>query len=89
MVWWMEEPLTPSEVVATVRAGSGAGVVTTNRRLLGVAPFAGFVSEKLRLREVLESVSAQDTIVTLRTDLRILVFSAPRASWREEKLRLQ
>jgi hypothetical protein len=86
---WIEESLTPGEVVATMRAGSGAGVVTTNRRLLGVAPSSGFVSEKLRVREVLESVNAQDTIVTLRTDLRILVFSAPRASWREEKLRLQ
>jgi hypothetical protein len=86
---WVEESLTPSEVVSTMRAGSGAGVVTTNRRLLGVGPSSGFVSEKLRLREVLESVTTQDTIITLRTDLRILIFSAPRASWREEKLRLQ
>jgi hypothetical protein len=83
---WVEESFGPHEKASSVRAGSAAGVVTTNRRALGIGPGLGhFVSQGLRVREVLESVAAQDTLVTLRTDKRILVFSAPRATWSEQK----
>lgn len=86
---WVEESFGPSEGASSLRAGSAAGVVTTNRRALGIAPGLGnFVSADLSIQESLESVTAQDTLVTLRTDRRILVFSAPRASWSEQKRRL-
>ena len=41
----------------------------------------GFVSSDLRVREVLEEVTAQDTLATLRTDKRILVFGSLRGTW--------
>lgn len=86
---WVEEAFSPNEAASAARAGSAAGVVTTNRRALGIAPALNrFVAEDLRVREVLESMSAQDTLVTLRTDKRILVFSAPRATWSEQKLQI-
>lgn len=87
---WIEEDFGPQEGASSIRAGAAAGVVTTNRRALGIAPsLQRFVSESLRVREVLESVTAQDTLVTLRTDRRILVFSAPRANWSEQKRRIR
>lgn len=83
---WVEETFGPNEKASTVRAGTAVGVVTTNRRALGIAPgLGGFVTERLRVREVLEAVTVQDTLVTLRMDHRILVFSAPRSSWTEQK----
>ncbi len=86
---WVDELFTPNEHAEAIRAGAAAGVVATNRRALGIAPsLPRFVAESLRVREQLESVSAQDTLVTLRTDRRILVFSAPRAFWSEQKRRL-
>jgi hypothetical protein len=33
------------------------------------------------LKESLESIEAEDTLATLHTDQRILVFSGPRAVW--------
>lgn len=87
---WIDEDFGPQEGASSMRAGAAAGVVTTNRRALGISPsLQRFVSESLRVREQLESVSAQDTLVTLRTDRRILVFSAPRAIWSEQKRRLR
>jgi len=86
---WISESYGPNETASAMRAGSAAGVITTNRRALGAAPaLSSFVSRNLRVREVLESVTAQDTLVTLRTDKRILVFSAPRATWTEQKLQI-
>jgi hypothetical protein len=83
---WIAESFGPNEVPAALRAGTAAGVVTTNRRALGIAPALGrFVSEDLRVHEEIESVTARDTLITLRTDKRILVFSAPRAFWSEQK----
>ncbi len=86
---WVQEAFGPNEAASALRAGSAAAVVTTNRRALGIAPtLRYFVSEDFSVREVLESVTAQDTLVTLRTDRRILVFSAPRGSWVEQKRRI-
>jgi len=69
--------------------GSATGVVATNRRALGLAPDLGhFVATDFHVKEELEAVTAHDTLITLRTNRRILVFSAPRGSWSEQKLRI-
>ncbi len=83
---WIAEDFGPKEDASALRAGAAAGVVTTNRRALGIAPsLRNFVAADFRVQEDLESVTAQDTLITLRTNRRILVFSAPRASWSEQK----
>ena len=82
---WVEERLTPYEVVSALRIGSAVGVVVTNRRALGLAPdLARFVETDLQLKEELESVAARDTQGTIRTNRRIMVFSAPRGFWSEQ-----
>lgn len=87
---WVEEAFSPNEVATAVRVGTAVGVVTTNRRALGIAPrMRGFASEALQLREGLEAVTAQDTLATIRTARRILVFSAPRGTWTSEKRTLR
>ena len=69
-----------------MRVGSAAGVVATNRRALGLSPdLSRFVETDFQLKEELESASAQDTLITLRTNRRIIVFSAPRGIWSEQK----
>lgn len=79
---WVDEKFSPNEVASALRAGASAAVVTTNRRALGIGSNQPrFVSEDFRVREELESVTTRDTMITLRTDRRILVFSAPRANW--------
>lgn len=79
---WIEEDLPPGEAAQALRAGTGVGVVATNRRALGLAPDVGvFASISFRLKESLASIDAEDTLATLRTDQRILVFSGPRATW--------
>ena len=86
---WVAEALSPNEVASAVRAGTAVGVVTTNRRALGIAASVGhFVSEPLGVTEVLESITTQDALVTLRTNRRILVFSAPRANWSVQKRKI-
>jgi len=79
---WIQEELMPGENVEVIRAGAAVGIATTNRRALGLAPEVGrFSSLAFRLRESLASIDAADTLATLRTDQRILVYSGPRASW--------
>jgi len=79
---WIEESLPPGESVEAIRVGAAVGIATTNRRALGLAPDVGrFASVDFRLRENLESIDAEDTLATLHTDQRILVFSGPRAVW--------
>ena len=86
---WVEERFTPQEIAEALRVGTAAGIVATNRRALGLAPdLSRFVSIAFRIKEKLESVSAQDTIVSVRTDRRILVFSAPRGIWTAQDRRL-
>jgi hypothetical protein len=82
---WVEERFGPYEVVSALRVGVAVGVVITNRRALGLAPdFARFVETDIQLKEKLESVVARDTQGTIRTNRRILVFSAPRGFWSEQ-----
>ncbi|MFK7898045.1 MAG: hypothetical protein AB8G23_19595 [Myxococcota bacterium] len=79
---WIEERFSPQESAEALRVGAAAGIVATNRRALGLAPDGvSFVSTNFRIKEKLESVSAQDTLVSVRTNRRILVFSAPRSFW--------
>ena len=87
---WVEESLSPNEVVTAIRVGAAVGVVTTNRGVLGIAPgLQSFVKEGLQIREALEAVTAQDTLATIRTERRILVFSSPRGTWTTQKRRLR
>jgi hypothetical protein len=82
---WVEERFTPHEIVSALRIGSAVAVVITNRRALGLASdLARFVETDLQLKETLESVAARDTQGTIRTNRRILVFSAPRGFWSEQ-----
>lgn len=86
---WLSEGFSPGESTISIRVGAAVGLITTNRRALGAAPGSGrFVAKDLQVREVLESVGTQDTLATLRTDRRILVFSAPRALWSEKKRKI-
>jgi hypothetical protein len=86
---WVEERFSPQEYAEALRAGAAAGIVATNRRALGLAPDLGhFVSKSFRVKEELESVTAQDTLISVRTDRRILIFSAPRAFWTAQDRRL-
>jgi hypothetical protein len=79
---WVEERFDTRESATALRVGAAAGVVLTNRRALGVAPNLNhFVEIDLQLKEDIESLAAQDTLATLRTNRRILVFSGPRAVW--------
>ena len=79
---WIEENFALDESAKALRVGTGVGIATTNRRALGLAPDVGrFASVPFNLRESLESVDAEDTLATLWTDQRILVFSGPRAVW--------
>lgn len=87
---WVEERFTPQEFAAALRTGAAAGIVATNRRALGLAPDLGrFVSTTFRVKEKLESVTAQDTLISVRTDRRILIFSAPRAVWTAQDRRIK
>jgi len=86
---WVQKRFTPGEEPAALRAGAAAGLVATNRRLLGLAPGPRRLAEMpLDVREVIESVNAQDTLVTVRTNRRILVFSAVQGLWGEERRQL-
>lgn len=86
---WVDEKLFTHERVEALRVGSAAGVVATSQRALGLASDRrGFVATDLQIKEDLESVAAQGTLVTLRTSRRILVFSAPRAVWTEQERKI-
>jgi len=79
---WVDEQFSPNESVQALRVGAAVGVVATNLRALGPGTRGRhFVSTDLRVKEKLESISAQDTLATLRTSRRILVFGSPRSSW--------
>jgi hypothetical protein len=87
---WIEERFDVRESVSALRVGAAAGVVLTNRRALGVAPNLNrFVEINLQIKEDIESLGARDTLATLRTNRRILVFSGPRAVWTEQDRNLK
>ncbi|MEZ4290436.1 MAG: hypothetical protein R3E53_07835 [Myxococcota bacterium] len=77
---WVQKRFTPGEEPAALRAGAAAGLVATNRRLLAPWPRPETGGDALDVREVIESVNAQDTLVT-ETNRRILVFSAVQGLW--------
>jgi hypothetical protein len=86
---WIEESLSPNENAEALRAGVAVGVVVTNRRALGLAVGRErFVAIDLQVRESLESVNARDTLVTVRTNRRIMAFSAPNGTWSEQKRKI-
>jgi len=86
---WFTEKFGPSESATALRVGSAVGVIVTNRRALGASPAAGgFAGQDLQVREKLESIATQDTLATVRTERRILVYSAPRTLWTEQKRRI-
>jgi hypothetical protein len=65
-------------------------VVVTDRRALGLSPFAGgFFEVKLDLGDPVKEVAAHANLVTLTTDHRLLIFRAPTGSWEERRLGLQ
>ena len=85
---WAEAPLTPSERVEALRAGDAVGLVATNRRLLGAGVgLGGLRDEALGVRESIESVNARSTILSVRTDRRIAVFSGLRGVWTSQRTR--
>jgi hypothetical protein len=87
---WVEERFSTHETAEALRVGSAAGVVATDRRVLGMASNLNrFIAIDLQIKETLESISAQGTLVTLRTNRRILVFSAPLGTWSEQELLLK
>ena len=86
---WIVENLSPHESAEAVRVGVSIGIVTTNRRALGLAVDGDrFVSANLQVKERLESVVARDTLATVRTNRRILVFSGPAGIWTEQRRKI-
>lgn len=87
---WIEEDFTPGEHVEAIRAGAAVGIATTNRRALGLAPEVGrFNSLPIRIKEELQSIEVEDTLATIYTDQRILVFTGPRGIWTFQGRELQ
>lgn len=85
---WAEAALPPGERVEALRAGDAVGLVATNRRLLGAGVgLGGLRDEALGVRESIESVNAQSTILSVRTDRRIVVFSGLRGVWTSQRTR--
>jgi hypothetical protein len=83
---WREESIGPQERVRTVSAGSGAALVVTNRRALGLSPgSSGFVAVELRIHETVEDARAVASSAEVRTSQRVLFFNG---SWSEERLSL-
>jgi len=79
---WVQEDLHAHEPVVALRVASAAGVIATSQRALGLSSDRrGFVSIDLQIKEKLEEVAADGTLATVRTNRRILVFSAPRGRW--------
>jgi hypothetical protein len=86
---WIVENLSPHESAEAVRVGVSIGIVATNRRALGLAVDGDrFFATDLQLEERLESVLARDTLATIRTNRRILVFSGPTGSWTEQRRKI-
>jgi len=74
--------------VLAADASGAVGVIVTDRRALGVSPFAGGLFEtKLRVEETLEAVAATGNFATVRTSRRLLTFQALTGAWVESALR--
>ena len=80
----VESSLGPREVVLDTAIGENVGVILTDRRALGVSPFAGgFFAARMDLGERAESLVAKANLVTLTTPRRILIFRGPTGGWEE------
>jgi len=80
----VESSLGPREAVLESAVGENVGVILTDRRALGVSPFAGgFFPVRMNLGERIESFVAKANLVTLTTARRILIFRAPTGGWEE------
>ena len=86
----IEISLGVKESVFLQRVGENVGVVVTNRRALGLSPFAGGFNEiALGLKERIESVNTNANLATVVTDRRILIYRSPSGSWAERRLDLK
>jgi hypothetical protein len=80
----VESSLGPREIVRQSAVGQNVGVILTDRRALGVSPFAGgFFPVRMNLGERTESLVAKANLVTLTTPQRILIFRGPTGDWEE------
>ncbi len=78
----IEQDLGLREETLAFRVGQNVAVVVTNRRALGLSPFAGgFFAIPMELRERIESVEARSNIATVTTQHRLLIFRANTGSW--------
>jgi hypothetical protein len=76
--------------VIDTRVSANLAVVVTDRRALGLSPFAGgFFETSLRLGESVESFEASSDVATLTTSERLLIFRGPTGSWSERHLELR
>jgi hypothetical protein len=73
--------------VIAADASGAVVVIVTDRRALGVSPFAGgFFSTALRVEESVEAVAATGNVATVRTSRRLLTFQAAGGIWVEVNL---
>ena len=79
---WSEVRLAPGEVVLQLDAGDRVAAVVTNKRAVGFTPFAPPRAERLRVREGVESLRVLGSLVTVRTERRLLTFDASHGGWR-------
>lgn len=80
----VESSLGPREAVTDAVVGENVGVILTDRRALGVSPYAGgFFTIRTELGERAESLVAKANLVTLTTPRRILIFRGPTGAWEE------
>jgi len=83
---WREESIGPQEGLYASSVGSGAALVVTNRRALGLSPNSGrFVATKLEIHETIEAAETLGSTAQVTTSKRVLFFSGPSASWSEER----
>jgi hypothetical protein len=86
---WIVEEFSPHESPGALRVGVAVGAVATNRRALGLAVNGDrFISVDLQVNERLESVVVRDTLATVRTNRRILVFSGRGGGWAEQRRKI-
>lgn len=83
---WREAAIGPQEAFRSSSVGSGAALVVTNRRALGLSPGSGgFVAAKLDIHERVESATTLASSAQITTSRRVLFFSGPSGSWTEQR----
>jgi hypothetical protein len=85
----VESALGPRERVLAQRIDENVAVIVTDRRALGLSPFAGgFFSVVLDLGDPVREVEADANLVTITTDHCLLTFRAQTGGWSERRLQL-